>query len=392
MNNFLGRSVVLLVVMLGMAPASFCATAKEAMHAADKIDVQVLEQAVDEQLPVIAINLGVELAAKEYEDVADSSPFRTKLLTLLEQEGKLVKKAVEQLKEHDCACTGPLIGTDGKPVWATLFKDLQHSPLINCLEEFGPINEQNVATALMLNKEHLPTLGLLHTTIELRLARKILVPIGKYFLEQYALRKGQLVHAVKMWGDVGRKQYITSTDVLKSLAKDEFEIFDTNVDKILASLYGDTQIFMACAFSKLRAYLAAGYLASRNQEMSELLYFNMFGFKLFAQEILFNPAYTNIWQTVRISGKAKDEEFLMPFSAAVSDVFRLVQASCVAKIKGLSAMSEETKLIDHLAGMWEDYAAAYLRDACRIGEKLGGAMCMQYMSQLELEILQECLA
>ncbi len=29
-----------------------------------------------------------------------------------------MQKAVEQLKEHDRACTGPLIGKDGKPLWA----------------------------------------------------------------------------------------------------------------------------------------------------------------------------------------------------------------------------------------------------------------------------------
>ena len=47
MNTFVSRSVVLSVAMLGAMHTSFCATAEEAMLEADKIDVEILKQAID---------------------------------------------------------------------------------------------------------------------------------------------------------------------------------------------------------------------------------------------------------------------------------------------------------------------------------------------------------
>jgi hypothetical protein len=326
-------------------------------------------------------------------DVADETSLRSKLIALVEQDARLVQKAVEQLKEHDRACTGPLIGNDGTPVWAHLFKDLQPSPLIKGLETFGPAIEEMIAMALWPHKEHIPTLQLLHVTTHLRLVRQALVPMGEYFLECYAARKGQLVHAMKMWGDLGTKQYITSTDVMKSIAQDEFEIFDTNVDKILASLHGDTQIFMACAFNKIRAYLAAGYLASNKEEMAELLFFNRLGFKLFSEEVLFNPAYSHMWQSIRIAGDKdiEDSEFFVPFIAAINEVFMVAQQACIAKIKALMVSPEATKLINEYALEMENRAVCFLRNTSRMTEKLLGIIGMQYSKQLVYEVLQECL-
>ena len=316
----------------------------------------------------------------------NDSPLRSKLIVLLEQEGKLVQKAVEQLKEHDIACTGQLPGAEG------LFKDLQTSPLINYLQVIDH-NLESITTARMPNKEHMPTLVMLYETAMLRLVRQMMVPMGEYYLERYAARKGQLVHAQKMWGDAGTKRYITSDDVLKSVAVDEFEIFDANVDKILACLYGDNQIFMACVLSKIRAELAAGYFESKNQEMTNVLFLNMVGFEQIKTLVL-SPEYASIWTKARISGDtyAEDSEFLMPFAAAVSEVFVAVQANCVARIKALPVNPEDKNLIDECVCILDDKAIIFLRNTSRIAERFGGTISMPCAWQISLEIIKECLA
>jgi len=320
-------------------------------------------------------------------------PLRSKLIALLEQEGKLVQKAFEHLKEHDRACTGPVIGKDGNPVCKSLFKDLQPSPLINSLGFFGPKVEKTIAVVLAPNKEQIPTLALLSEAAELRFVRTQLIPLGEYFLEQYAARKQTLVHAFKMWGDMGTAPYVTSDDVLKSVAKSEFEIFDTNVDKILACLHGDTQIFMACVLSKVRAQLAAGYLASKNQEMTALLYLNMFGFKLFEQEVLFNPACANIWSSVRISGATHvpDSDFFLPFIAAEGDVYKTLFDRYIASINRLSATAADKKLLTLYTDTLRENACCLVSNAWFVLEKLSAITGLLIQWQLEKAILQECL-
>ncbi|MBM3893193.1 hypothetical protein FJ365_02225 [Candidatus Dependentiae bacterium] len=67
MNNVLRNG--LLLAMLGMAPVSFCATAEEAMQAADKIDLEILRQAIDfSHANIIKKEADVFLAKKELEE------------------------------------------------------------------------------------------------------------------------------------------------------------------------------------------------------------------------------------------------------------------------------------------------------------------------------------